>query len=309
MPRPIRIKVQRTPKPAHDVPEPPVPVITQELLAKVAKSYIEHDNRVTYEQAKARAEDPGIDPKVLALAAVNGPFRRFLAKYKGFDPLELMEATIAYIRQERPVTVPAEPEPETPKKPRYTDRQLLQQKRTLPPLPMVNPSVTRPKGGVRVVPVRRACDDEQIVEAALRELFVAHPDLKKEFCEATLVEAKQLLRGTGIVVRLQLKLVEGFEENGQLVCLAYPKRAINYFDTAAGVLKPEYAKQAQQAEESARQAKLLKARGRGESGAKAPVAVLQATNTKDPFDPTKLKAKSLSDMQRREAERSGLLAG
>jgi hypothetical protein len=279
------------------------------LLAKVAKSYIEHDNRVTYEQAKARAEDSGIDPKVLALAAVNGPFRRFLAKYKGFDPLELMEATIAYIRQVRPIPEPAPPEQEKVSKPKHTDRQRDQQRRTPKHQPMVNPSVTRPKGGVPVVPVRRVCDDDQIVQKALRELFEAHPDLKKEFCEATLVEAKQLLRGTGIVVRLQIKLVEGFEENGQLMCLAYPKRVINYFDTAAGVLKPEYAKQAQQAEESAHQAKDKKGRERGESGAKAPVAVLQATSTKDPFDPTKLKAKSLSDMQRREAERSGLLSG
>jgi hypothetical protein len=220
-----------------DPPEPPAKVPTERILANIAGHYKQY-----FTENYKRLEDPKEDPKALAAEVVNSWFIRVLSKHKGFEPQKLMELVITdYVRAERPESLKPKVEDEPAKKPRHTQRQVIQSETTPPPIH------TKPHPKQRTaksVPRQKRFDESKIVRDALHALLESNPVLKAVFCEATLVEAKHLLRTnrqtTQLADRLKVELAS--------------TRVYNYLDTAIRTLVPKYNKEQQEAEQAAQTA-------------------------------------------------------
>ena len=221
-PRRVKVARQRLPEPVEIIPEPPVRIPRPKQLADIARKY-KSRHAVEYAQLK----DPRSNAQVLAVQIASGSFAPVLAKYRGFNPVLLMESVIDFVRAE-PSNVASIEEPEKVRRPkRLTPRQQLQSKRTPPPPPApFAPSNTR-KGAAKTVPIRAKYDDACITQDALDALLRGDEELKALFCEA--LDPKGLLRTNRQTVQLA----------GELQ-LASPTRVYNYLDTAIRLLIPRY---------------------------------------------------------------------
>ena len=229
----VKITHRRKPAPPAIPSEPPVKVPSKQFLARVAKRYGEIDNP-GYKLVK----DDWRNPTNLALDAVNGPFACALGKYKGYEPLQLMEAVIDYIRTEPPKVEPpkVKAEKKPPKGP--TARQLEQSARTSPPPPAPITKPARPRKR-QSGQSKEEQGDLKIVQDALHALFEDDPQLKELFCSVSLVEAKRQLRTHEAIVQLAVNL---------RMSLSAPRRVLNYLDTATRTLIPRYGKEHREAE-------------------------------------------------------------
>jgi hypothetical protein len=224
------------PRPEVQPPEISVRVPGQKLLSSIAKKYENHD-KVGYK----RLEDRRRDPRRLAQEVMDSSFMPLLAKYRGYNPLCLMESVIVdYVRVERPEVTPLVEEEASPRKKRpltLRQREAAELARSQPVTSTVS-AHTR-KGAAKTVPTREKYHDLQIVQDALHGLFEQDALFKAMFCDASLAEVKQLLRTNKSIRQLAHEVREG---------LASPSRVNNYLDTATKLLTSTY-KEAQFEEE------------------------------------------------------------
>ena len=223
-PRPIKVVRQRQPKPVEIIPEPPVKIPRPKQLADIARKYKSH-----HAAEYALLTDPRSNAHGLAVQIASGSFALVLAKYRGFNSVQLMESVIDFIRTEPPKAVPIKQTKQVRGPKKLTARQQLQSERTPapPPAPFA-PSNTR-KGAAKTVPAREKYDDARIVQDALDALLQSDADLKALFCEA--MDPKGLHRTNEQTVKLARELKAG---------LASPTRVYNYLDMAVRVLIPQY---------------------------------------------------------------------
>ena len=233
-PRRVKVARQRLPEPVEIIPEPPVRIPRPKQLADIARKY-KSRHAVEYAQLK----DPRSNAQVLAVQIASGSFAPVLAKYRGFNPVLLMESVIDFVRTEPPKVVPITEAKGVRGPKKLTPRQQLQSERTpVPPPAPFAPSNTR-KGAAKTVPARAKYDDACITQDALDALLRGDEELKALFCEAP--DPKGLLRTNRQTVQLAGKLQ-----------LASPTRVYNYLDTAIRLLLPRYEEEQLVAEETAR---------------------------------------------------------
>jgi hypothetical protein len=209
-------------------PQQVAKVPSQGTLAVLARRFKLLDS-VGYERAK----NPASDATVLAIDAANGALKKALGKYRGFNPLQLMEAVIVdYIRVEQPPAKETKRRERKERKPKrsLTERQRAAQLAATQPVVRAVTAKTR-KGAPKTVPPRFKRRDPQVVQDALDALFQGDGGLKAMFCDISLEEAKRLLRTNPTTVQL------AFEVKEELAC---PTRVYNYLDTAVRVLLPRY---------------------------------------------------------------------
>jgi hypothetical protein len=166
-------------------PKKVVKIEQEELCAKVARQ-LQYGHVEVYKRFKDRRST---NLKRLATEALaQGAVARLIARYKGYEPTELIVAVIEYIRTERPKVEPPVPEPEKPKKPRLTERQKVQAANTPAPPPITDPASARTtrKGRPKTVnPTQDTkADDQRAVEEALDKLLQGNPELKSS-CQAS----------------------------------------------------------------------------------------------------------------------------
>jgi len=231
--------LRRKPKPITIPPKRAIKVPSERLFASIAKKYRTHDP-VGYEKLK----DLRSDPKVLAAEVANSSFVRVLSKYRGYNPHQLMESTIVeFIRVERPKATQPEEEVKITKKRTLTARQLQQVARTAPPPPVAHAPRATSRRRSRKAALSRKYDDSQIVLDALDAVFGDDVVLKAVFCDASLAQAKQLLRSDERIQRLGVELK---------AVLTSPTRVYTYLDTAIRILIPKYWEEELVAEQKAR---------------------------------------------------------
>lgn len=175
-----------TNKPKPETPPKKVVKIAQEeLCAKIARR-LEYEHAEVYKRFKDRRRTnlKRLAVEVIAQAEV----ARLIARYKGYEPSELMVAVIEYIRTERPNVEVPEPEPEKPKKERLTARQKEQAANTPAPPPIIDHASARTtrKGRPKTVnPTQHTkADDQRAVQEALDKLLQSNPELKSS-CQAS----------------------------------------------------------------------------------------------------------------------------